>query len=64
MAEEHFPEDDFLDGCELDFDVPELATDDDQVDALVLFADVEFDDEEAVQKRMAEYKELAEAGEL
>lgn len=57
-------DDDLLDGCELDFDVPEMNCPDEDVDALVLFADVDFLDDEAVAARKAEYAALAEAGAL
>ena len=52
---------DFLDGCELDFDT-EMNTDDEDVVALVLFADVEFTDKEAVTTRTEEYAALAKQG--
>jgi hypothetical protein len=54
--------DDFLDGCELDFDDPEMNCPDADIDALVLFADVDFLDKKAVEARKAEYAALAEAG--
>ena len=57
-------DDDFLDGCELDFDDPEMNTPDEDIDALVLFADVNFLDDEVVEARKAEYAALAEAGAL
>jgi hypothetical protein len=55
-------ENDFLDGCELEFDDPEMNCPDDDIDALVLFADVDFLDKDAVKRREAEYAALAEAG--
>lgn len=54
-------EDDFLDGCELEFDTEMNASDED-IDSLVLFADVDFLDKEAVAARVAEYEELAKVG--
>lgn len=57
-------ENDQLDGCEIDFTDPDKVTADEDVAALVLFADVEFLDEAAVAARVAEYAELAEAGAL
>ena len=55
-------DDDELDGCGARGanDDLERRTDDDAVDALVLFADVEFLDEAAVERRVAEWAELAE----
>ena len=55
MAED----DDFLDGCELEFDDPETNTPDEDIDALVLFADVDFLDEATIEARKAEYAALA-----
>ena len=55
MAED----DDFLDGCDLEFDDPETNTPDEDIDALVLFADVDFLDEAAVERRKQEYAALA-----
>jgi hypothetical protein len=52
--------DDDLDGCDLEFDDFDVTRDDD-IDALVLFADVDFTDEGAVVARVAEYEELARA---
>lgn len=49
---------DFLDGCDLDFDDPEMNCSDDDVVALVLFADVDFTDPEAVAARKAEWAEV------
>lgn len=57
-------DDDFLDGCELEFDDPEMNCPDEDVDALVLFADVDFLDPEAVEARKAEYATLTEVGAL
>lgn len=51
-------DDDTLDGCALEFDDPEMNCSDEDIDALVLFADVEFDDPEAVAERVAEYEAL------
>lgn len=52
-------EDPRLDGCDLDFTAGPQTTDDD-VDALVMFADV-FDDPEAVERRRVELVELSAA---
>lgn len=52
-------DDDLLDGCELEFDDPEMNCPDEDIDALVLFADVDFLDEAAVEQRKAEYAALA-----
>jgi uncharacterized protein YecE (DUF72 family) len=49
--------DDMLDGCAVQFD-PSKETTDDDVAALVLFADVEFTTPEAVEARKAEWQEL------
>lgn len=54
-------EDDDLDGCELPFDDPEVNTGDDQVDVLVMFADV-WDDPEAVEERRSDLVELEAFG--
>ena len=51
-------DDDFLDGCDLEFDDPETNTEDGDIDALTLFADVQFDDPDEVAKRKAEWEEL------
>lgn len=52
-----------LDGCAIDWsDDPGL--DDDDVDAFVLFADVDRDDPDAVEARRREWAELADAGGL
>lgn len=47
-----------LDGCELDFDDPTTNTGDDQVAALVLFADIDFTDPAAVDARRSEWEAL------
>ena len=52
------PNDGHLDGCELDFDDPETNTADDEITAIVLFADVDFTDPDAVAERAAEWQEL------
>lgn len=50
---------DDLDGCELALSGPaEMTTTDGDVDALVLFADVEFDDPAEVDQRVRLYEEL------
>jgi hypothetical protein len=51
--------DDFLCGCDVTTDVD--ATDDDQIVALVLFADVDWTAPEAVAYRMAEWEALSHA---
>lgn len=47
-----------LDGCDLAFDDPATNTDDDAIAALVLFADVDFTDPEAVYERRMEWEVL------
>lgn len=47
-----------LDMCEESFDIPEMNTNDDQIDALALFGDVDFEDKSAVRKRKNEWKKL------
>lgn len=47
-----------LDACDQSFDVPEKNTLDFQVDALILFADVDWTDEAAVEARKREWEEL------
>lgn len=42
---------DELDGCDLDFDDPASNTTDGDVDALVMFAGVQFDDPTAVEEQ-------------
>jgi len=51
-------DDDFLDGCDLDFTDPEKITTDEDIDALVLFADVDFLDPISVLIREQELFEL------
>lgn len=51
-------DDDQLDGCALEFDDPATNTSDDDIAALVLFADVEFDDPPAVEARRREWLEV------
>lgn len=55
-------EDDELCGCDLNFDDPEKNTSDEDVTALVLYADVDFLDPAAVEARQAEYEALAKLG--
>lgn len=55
-------DDDFLDGCDIEFDDPAMNCPDEDLDALVLFADVDFLDSEAVEARKAEYAALADSG--
>ncbi len=52
--------DDELDGCEVEMDDSAHITADNEVDALVLFADC-WDDPEAVERRKAEWVELFHA---
>lgn len=49
-----------LDGCELDFNDESMNTRDDEVDALVMFADC-WDDPNAVEARRVELVEWAAA---
>lgn len=44
--------------CDESWDIPEMNTKDDQIDALVLFADVDFLDPKAVEARKQELTEL------
>jgi len=57
-------DDDELCGCDLDFCDPSQISSDDDLTALVLFADVNFLDPEAVQARVAEYEALSAVGAL
>jgi hypothetical protein len=54
-------EDEELTGCDADF-LEEERTADEDVDAVVLFADVDPDDEEAVSKRKEEWSQVFSAG--
>lgn len=51
MAEE-------LDACDVSFDIADKNTPDDDIDALVLFADIDFTDWTAVLRRKAEWEAL------
>jgi len=52
------PDDDHLDGCEVDMTDPAHVTQDgEQAEALVLFADC-WDDPEEVERRAAQWREL------
>ena len=53
MAEDE----ELMDGCSVSYE-PDTVTADDDVDALVLFADVDFTDTKAVKARKDEWKEL------
>lgn len=53
---EHVEDDDFLEGCDIDFS--EDPTSDDDLDAVVLFADVDPSDTAAIEARKAEWQEL------
>lgn len=46
-----------LDACDRSFDNG-INTSDANIDALILFADIDFEDYDAVEKRKAEWKEL------
>lgn len=46
------------DPCDVSFDMPDKNTADEDVDALMLFADVDFTDPDAVAARKAEWEEL------
>ena len=52
------PDDGSLDGCDVDLDDPATNTSDDQIAALVLYADVDFTDPDVVARRQAEWNEL------
>lgn len=47
-----------LDACSESFDLPDKNTADDQIDAVVLFADVDFTNPDAVANRAAAWREL------
>lgn len=47
-----------LDACNESFDLPDKNTADVDVDAVVLFADVDWTDPSAVDARVAEWREL------
>lgn len=47
-----------LDACDQSFDLEDKNTADEDVDALILFADIDFLDPEAVAARKAEWEEL------
>ncbi len=47
-----------LDGCDVDLDDPATNTRDGAIDALVLFADVDFTDPDAIAAREAEWEAL------
>lgn len=53
--------DDELDACDVSFDIEEKNCPDEDVIAVMLFADINFIDPEAVAKREAEWRELARA---
>jgi hypothetical protein len=56
------PYDADVDGCDVDMTDPAHLTDDgEQVDALLMFADVQWDDPAAVEARRVELIELAAA---
>lgn len=47
-----------LDACSESFDIPEKNTEDGDVDAVLLFADIDFTNPDAVANRAAEWREL------
>jgi hypothetical protein len=49
---------DAIDACDESFDIADKNTPDDDVDALLLYADVDFTDPAAVEARKAEWQEL------
>ena len=55
-------EEDELDACDQSFDIFNKNTHDDDIDALQLFADVDFTNPSAVEKRKAEWEELFNDG--
>lgn len=54
--EHHDVDDDLVDGCDIDFAAE--PTSDDDLDALVLFADVDTNDPAAVEARRREWEAL------
>lgn len=52
------PDDAQIDGCDLDFDDPDMNTGDDQIAALALYADIDFTDPGAAAARKAEWEAL------
>lgn len=62
MTDAELEDDSQLDGCDADMTDPAHLTDDgEQVDALLMFADVDWTDEGAVEARRVELVELAAA---
>lgn len=49
---------DELDACDESFDIADKNTADEDVDAVLLFADIDFTDPAAVEARKAEWQEL------
>jgi len=47
-----------LDACDVSFDIPEQNCPDDDIDAVALFADIDFTDPAAVAARKAEWEAL------
>lgn len=47
-----------LDACDISFNIEEKNTADEDVDAVMLFADVDFTDPKAVAARKKEWEEL------
>lgn len=54
-------EPDDLDGCDLATDAGEMAASDDEIAALALYADVDFDDPAVVEDRRREWEALRDA---
>lgn len=53
-------EPDDLDGCDLPCGAADIETSDDEIAALALFADVDFDDPAVVEARRQEWETLAD----
>lgn len=51
-------EPDDLDGCDLAADADEMVTGDDEIAALALYADVDFEDPDVVEARRQEWEAL------
>lgn len=49
---------DFIDGCDINFASPSMYTTDEGAIGLVMFADVEFTDPKAIEQRKAEWVAL------
>ena len=53
-------EPDDLDGCDLAAEADDIATSDDEIAALALYADVDFDDPAVVDARRQEWEALSD----